>query len=236
MDWFSSVNFNVFGKVLGACLLIGSISSVSLAAVDDSDDGDTQGYEQIINQLNRENNQTNFVRAKRAAQSAPSANPLDDVKFHAGVGYATLMENLDLPDGSKTYMNQKGVQAAFGIDLFSHYLLAEGTVRSFGPSDEQTAIQTTLQEFELKVIYHDHFSKNLGFRFGGGLSARYLTISGDGPTQNYTTPTAVATMGVDFFANDFISFGVDLNGRDAMVSETIDHSSVDATLRLDTHF
>jgi hypothetical protein len=43
-------------------------------------------------------------------------------------------------------------------------------------------------------------------------------------------------VGLDLFMNENLSLGLDLAGRQAMIGETVDRSSFDATVRLDTHF
>ncbi len=47
---------------------------------------------------------------------------------------------------------------------------------------------------------------------------------------------SIATGGLEMYLGDRFSVGLDLNGRFAMVGETLDKNSFDATLRMDTHF
>ncbi|MES2857513.1 MAG: hypothetical protein V4692_16705 [Bdellovibrionota bacterium] len=83
----------------------------------------------------------------------------------------------------------------------------------------------------------DRISRRLGYRFGAGLSARYLSVKQSGQvTKEYTTPSGVATAGLDFFMSNRFSVGAELNGRSAMIGETVDKNSVDGTLRIDAHF
>lgn len=195
-----------------------------------SDDGESIGYDSIVNDLNREADRP----ALRARQAANRSTGMESILFHGGVGVAALMEMVTFEDGSQAYLSQKGIQASFGIDLFSSNWLAEGTARTFNEA-EDNAKRPALQEFELKVIYRDRLSRQVGIRVGGGLSARYLSVKRPDDTYIYTTPTSVATMGLDIFMNDTVSFGFDLSGRSAMVADTPDKNSIDTTLRLDFH-
>lgn len=203
--------------------------NIGFGAIDDDDD--MIGYESILNELNRE---TSRPTLRTNARTQRSSDPLDSVLFHGGLGVATLMQMVTFDDGTTHYLGQKGIQASFGIDLFSPYWIAEGTARSFGPTDGSRE-NVSLQEFELKVIHKDRFSNHLGYRIGAGLSARYMNLHRNQDVQTFTTPSGVATLGLDLYLTEKMSFGADINGRTAMISETPDQKSVDATLRVDFH-
>ncbi|HVK60231.1 MAG TPA: hypothetical protein VM432_01725 [Bdellovibrionales bacterium] len=188
-------------------------------------------YDTIVDQLHRE---TNTSKTKRPGGG--SDDPFAEVWMHGGVGLATVIQSVHLESGKSHVLNQRGIQAALGIDLFSPNWMAEGTARNFGESEEN-AIRSTIQEFELKVLYKNRTGQRLGYRVGGGLTARYLSIKEPGEAQkDYTTPSSVATAGLDFYMNDRFSIGADLNGRSAMIGETIDKNSIDGTIRVDAHF
>lgn len=194
--------------------------------------GDELGYESIVNQLNREmEGPAPRVQTKRSA-----FDPFSEVMFHAGLGYAGLNQVITLSDGTNLHLNQRGMQVSFGIDLFSRNWLAEGTARSFGQSDE-LGTKASVQEFELKVVYHDRSGTGAaGYHLGAGLSGRYLNLqSRSGEQVTYSTPMGVATAGLDFFMSEKVSLGFDLNARDALIAESPDKGSYDATLRLDFH-
>jgi len=222
-----------FALLLGASLLFHCLpapaDALRAAYGSPEDEGETQGYDSIVNELNREAERPVHVRAR----VHPANDPLDTVWFHFGVGGSTMTETLSLDDGSQYYLGLKGLQISGGIDLFSQNWMAEGTLRNFGQGSEQPT-QLSLQEFELKIIYRDRLTRQLGFHVGGGLSARYLSIERPGKgALNYTTPTSLATGGFDVFISDRLSVGLEASARDSLVAETIDHNSIDATLRLD---
>lgn len=222
-----------FSRFALAILLATSLglASTAHAAIEDDEDASVDNYDTILNQLNKET-------AKSTARigGAPGTSPFDDVWIHAGIGLAGLVQEVTFDDGSTYTLNNRGIQAALGIDLFSEHWLAEGTARSFGENDDN-ANRASVQEFELRVIYKDRLAPKANFKFGGGLSGRYLTLKrvGQAPIE-YSTPMSIATTGLEFYLADRISVGVDFNGRFAMIGETLDKNSFDATLRMDTHF
>lgn len=193
------------------------------------DEADTQGYDAIVSELSREADRPVHMHAH--VRQTP--DPLDTVWFHFGVGGSTMTESLSFDDGSQYYLGLKGLQVSGGIDLFSANWMAEGTLRNFGQGSDQPT-QISLQEFELKIIFHDRLTRQVGFHLGGGVSARYLSVERPGKAAlDYTTPTSLATGGIDIFISDRFSVGFEATARDALVAETIDHNSLDATLRMD---
>lgn len=208
-------------------------SQTSQAAVEDEDE-DVQGYDSIVNQLNREAEKP--AQASRMKASTSSRDPFETVWIHFGAGLATLYQSVSFNDGSTVYLGQKGVQAALGIDLFSPNWAAETTYRSFGESNDSRN-RVSLQEFELKLFFKNRLAPQMNLKVGGGLSGRYMSVMKDDHTQiQYTTPSSVGTLGFDIFMNQNVSFGGEASVRSAMITDTPDQMSFDATLRLDTHF
>jgi hypothetical protein len=194
------------------------------------EDADMMDYDSIVKELSS----STPGGSNRSHVVAPRPDPLANVLFHGGVGLATTMSQVER-QGQRIHMDQRGFQAALGIDLFSDYWLAEGTVRSFGDRD-YTNTTISLKEFDLKVYYRDRLTANVGLRIGGGLSARYLSVSSSMGEFSYSTPASVAALGLEYFLGRTVSIGAELSARNSLIEETIDRSAVDATLRVDTHF
>ena len=217
---------------LGQAATTSSHSAVN-ASEDSTDDSDNLGYDVIVRDLSREVDKPapGALRAKIKAKP----DPFETVMFHGGVGVAMLAETVSVGNRD-LFLNQKGLQLAFGIDLFSPNWLAEGTYRNFTGA-ETSSVETALQEFEMKFFYKDKINSQFGYRAGGGLSARYLNVHvPGGDSTTYTTPSAVATGGVDCFITDKFSIGFDLSLRSAMITDTPDKNSIDGTVRMDAHF
>ncbi len=224
------------GAALSLFLLLGLSpwSSTPASADDDSLEVDMMDYDAIVRELNTATSPGARSRARVSPDT--SDDPLATVLFHGGVGFASTLERIRHA-GQRIDMHQQGIQAAFGIDLFSDHWLAEGTARSFGGAD-YGKYNISLKEFDLKLYYRDRIGPKLGLRLGAGLSARYLRVI-DSPRQAgfvYTTPSSVAVIGMEFFVVPGLSIGAELSSRNALIAETSDRNAADATLRLDTHF
>ena len=213
--------------------LFAAVSAQAQAENQYDGEEDVVGYDTIVRDLGREIAPAPVVTRARAPRSR---DPFESIWIHGGIGVATVMQDLDFGDGQHIYLGQRGVQAALGIDLFSPNWMAEGTVRNFNEQADARA-SILLKEFELKILFKDKFSRQLGYHLGGGLAARYMTIRHvNYGTLEYTTPSSVASLGMDLFLSDRISLGAEMSARNTLISETIDRVSYDATLRLDTHF
>lgn len=233
-------SFSRFPRLLAAAALASLTATTvlwagSARAQADSEDEDLIGYDVIVKELSQKNEAPSRGTTRSRLNHRTSDDPFANVLIHFGAGYATSMQTLTFENGPKAYLSQKGFQAALGIDLFSENWMAEGTARSFGDGEDGDT-RVSLKEFDLKIFYKDRFSPNLGFRAGGGLSARYMTLHTAAGSMDYTTPSSVGTLGLDLFLSKGFSLGLDLSARNTMVAETMDQSSYDATLRMDTHF
>lgn len=220
--------------VFSALVLISTSSRAAI--IDEPRDENLADYEQIVRDLQKEVDRPSPART-RARVARPidrGDDPFAHVLFHFGVGATTRSQTVSL-GAYDININAQGVQAAFGIDLLSNRWLAEGTVRKF-ESQPTAQINASLSEFELKVFYRESIAPKLIARAGFGLSGRYSTIVTPEHRYEDTTPTAVATLGLDFYANSTFSFGIEGSARSGLISETTDKASMDATLRLDTHF
>jgi len=174
----------------------------------------------------------------RAVQS--DSDPFDSILLHAGVGLASSYVNVNPEYGSTRTGMLTGLEATFGIDLFSRNWLAEGAFRSYNSERLSKDLEIDIREFDLKFLYHGSFAKRLEARVGAGVSARYLSIvsSSVGLTslQNYTTPSSLVFTGMSAQLARPVSLGAEIAYRSTLVSETIDRSSLTASLRLDAHF
>jgi hypothetical protein len=196
---------------------------------------DVEDFDTIVRKLSGANKITTSVKVE-------SDNPLDMSEIHVGAGIANEFSNVTTVNGRRVPSNQKGFQAALGIDLFSPYWLAEGTVRSF--SDQTSPdVRTGLREFDLKVLHKARVTDLFRYRLGGGLAARYLNIQEKqegapamGPRIEYVTPASILTAGLEARFNSWLSVGTDVAYRSAMIADTIDQNSFDFVVRVDAHF
>lgn len=198
-------------------------------------DSDEVDYETIVNELGAKRRTSADARS-RARRPEAARSALDDVLFHAGVGYVNSFGELAFSDGAKAYANQRGVQVALGIDLLSSEWLAEGAVRSFGDS-EQSKSGIALREFDLKVAYRPRVADGVSLRASGGLAARYLTVErGTLGKFEYVTPASIGALGAELALSRAFTVGAEASIRNALVSEAPDQLAFDFGLRVDAHF
>ena len=187
------------------------------------------GYDSIVKEL-----------SKSRAKTGPLSHPLENIKFHGGVGFVSSFVFVE-PLGQESASGfMRGFQASLGIDLFSKKWSAETAIRSFGTTELEEEFQANLQEFDLKVVYRTPISQLFDFRLGGGLAARYLeiTLRRDGviQTEKFTTPSSVFLTGLDAVVSDTVTIGAEVAYRSSMIDETADRKAIDASLRVDAHF
>ncbi|MEZ4872321.1 MAG: hypothetical protein R2827_08760 [Bdellovibrionales bacterium] len=149
-------------KIISMMLLV--LISTNVLAEED----DFYSYDQIVKELSGATS-TNKTRLKRVVN-----DPFSNVLIHGGVGFTSSYLSLSPNNDSETITGfHSGIEATIGIDLFSRYWQAEGSVRSFG-NETINKNQVSLKEFDLKIVYRDYWARKFFYRFGGGIAARYL--------------------------------------------------------------
>ena len=183
------------------------------------------GYDSIVEELN-----------SSKTQSKNYKDPFQNVLIHSGVGFALALASLDRQ--GKTFQGiLQGVEINMGIDLFSKVWMAEGSFRTLGDSSFKENIDIKLTEFDLKFVYRSYVSRLMKMRFDFGLAARYLDFSNKTDSEeNYTTPSSIASLGLEANISNNITFGAVVSYRSAITEDTIDSSSINTAVRLDTHF
>lgn len=212
-------------------ILIAAFIAPTLVLANAGED-DVVGYDSIIEELSSSRTSAESYR--------PQEDPLANVMIHGGAGYATSYINLNPEKGEKISGLLKGFEATFGIDLFSRDWIAEGAVRSYQSEELDRETQISMKEFDLKVVHRSELARALSARVGGGLAARYLTVerrvSEEILKPQYTTPSSLIFVGFQAHISPRISLGSDLSYRNSLIDDSIDQSSLDASLRLDAHF
>ena len=212
------------------------IITVTLLATTSFADDDEQfdDFESIVKNLSHSTAQL---------ESPSGLDPFDLVKLHFSVGvvnnYLRLSSNQGLVSGFES-----GMQATLGVDLFSPNWMAEGTVRSFS----ETAIDdilVSMREFDLKIAYRIYPNRSLVPYLGFGVAASYLDIKENSVTpekkpvtrtEKYSTPNSILFAGANYRFTDGLGMGLECSYRSPMVEETIQRSSLDMAVRLNTTF
>jgi hypothetical protein len=212
------------GSYLFAVLFFTLVNIGTLAWADESE-YDEVSYDSLVSELT----QINTSRSER------QVSPFEDVRIHTGVSLVTAMTNVVLRDEKLTSINS-GMQLSLGIDLFSKYWIAEGSLRSF--DDYNSGKQTiTLKEFDMKFLHSVPVSSyNI---YGGlGLSARYLYLhNNETNAQNdYSTPASIVFLGFNKELGKSVSVGAECSRRATLISDTPDKTAYDLSLRMNAYF
>lgn len=183
-------------------------------------------YDELVNRLSKK---------KNSISQSTNSNVLDEIMIHAGFGLSTSSLSYEV-SGVPAQKQISGFQLSLGIDLFSPQWVAEGAIRNFGSQETASEVKS-FREMDLKIMYKSLVETNsLYFHLGTGITTRYLKISNYGSEVNETTPASVFFIGLDNPLSKFLSVGFDLSYRSGMLNKSIDKSSVDLMLRMDTHF
>lgn len=189
------------------------------------------GYDAIVEEL-----------SQRTTVKAPLAfeNEVPDILLHAGIGLASSYVGLDQGQVGAQGGFGRGFEVNFGIDLFSSKWLAEGSVRTYQFDRIDQTSELRLTEFDLKLVHTDLLTQSVRYRIGGGLSARYLDFTANAASafanRQSNTPASIFLIGFSTNIVPGFTLGSDLSYRQALVSETVETSSIALGLRVDTHF
>lgn len=174
------------------------------------------------------------IQSKKKVIIQQIKSPFDEVKIHAGMGYInSLTQLLVRNDPMQRYQN--GLQLMAGIDLFSPDVYAEGIFRNFGETRSATEA-LTLRELDFKIGYKKHLDAMWTYKISTGLANRYINFENTFQhwSQDSITPSFLGAMGMSAKISNNLYFTVEASGRSALVSNTIDKSSMDVTLQLQT--
>lgn len=176
-----------------------------------------------------------LVKELSTQYSDEGGDLLSSVQIHLGAAATTSMFVVQPKSGSTIYASQRAVQASLGIDLFSSHWVAEGSFYNFIERQYEN-YQVRLKAFDFKVLYKNRIDGSLGYRLGGGLAVRYLSLQGLAGEETFTTPFSVLAGGLETYITRGFSLGIEVAARNTLTYETPDQSALDLTLRFDGHF
>lgn len=199
-------------------------SPTLVQAAGSSSDYEEVSYDDLLNELS----------AKKNTLAKKQNSSLDDVRLHAGIGYANSFSNIA---AQKQNFNRhvSGIQLSLGMDLFSPNWYSEGIFRNYGLTSSGNE-ELTLREFDLKIGYTNKLESIWNYTISSGLSNRFMSFSD--PTRNIdvdsTTPSLVVSTGFVAQVHRNLSLGAEVSARTAMVNDTADKNSFDFAFRLNT--
>ncbi len=206
---------------LTVCLIVG----LALFSTRGFADEQYAGYDSIVHDLDGEST---------TAQVPQSSDPFDDIQFHAAFGAVMSHLNLVSTRGLPSSADLQGYEVDLGIDLFSPDWQAVGTLTSFNPFNSQQ-MELQMQEFGLLVQHEIPIQHMLSAIFAAGLTARYLTLTGNVPSTfagENTTPASIFDGGLNFGITSGFGIRLDAAYEAPMIHTTADAGSIDGTLML----
>lgn len=181
-------------------------------------------YDDLLNELS----------AKKNSLAKKQNSSFDDVRLHAGIGYANSFTNIS---AQKQNFNRhaSGIQLSLGMDLFSPNWYSEGVFRNYGLTSSGNE-ELTLREFDLKLGYTNTLESIWKYSISSGLSNRFLKFkdSTKDIDVDSTTPSLVVSTGFFAQVHRNLSLGAEVSARTAMVNDTSDKNSFDFAFRLNT--
>ncbi len=216
--------------IVNLVLMYAAVSSTFVWA-DDEDESYT-GYDSIVSQLQ--------TAAEKNPQIQSEDMNWEEVAIHGGVGITTSYVHVASPEGALGSGLMKGFEAHFGMNMFTRQIRVEGIFRNFAQEDLSSDVTADLKEFEFRGVYMPLMRDKMRLRFGMGLSARYMDISAKSGSKwtphKVSTPASSFMIGFERKISSSVAIGPDLTYRSALISETFDKSSWDASLRLNATF
>jgi hypothetical protein len=221
--------------VLGMLLSVSTIVWTSEVQASD-EDSSYSNYDAIVSELKASMEETAPVPRKTAGIELE----WEDIALHGDLGFATSWVAVTSPNGVAGNGLMKGVQFGFGMNLFTRKVRAEGAFSNFSSESLSPNLKADLKAFELRMIYLPAIAHKMTMRFGLGLAARYLNLETNtgGPASVYqaSTPSSVLLIGFERKINSTFALGPDISYRSAIVGDTYDKSSWDASFRLNATF
>lgn len=187
------------------------------------------GYDAIVDELTARQHHT-----RRETTTQAPADLLGDVKIYFGAGWVSSAFQPP-QELSKSLIWHSGVVLTMGIDLFSHNWMAEGSIKNFGTASEELHTYK-LKDFDLKLVHQSSPFRPVRGKMGLGLGGRFLHHAGPEGSREYSTPYAVATGGLSALLTRHLQISAEVAARTALIQETIDKSSMDVALKIDTFF
>lgn len=201
-----------------------TLSTLVQAATDGRGDYQEVSYDDLVNELN----------AKKRTLVKKDRSDLEDVRLHAGIGYANSFTNIAT---QKQNFNRHaaGIQLSVGMDLFSPNWYSEGVFRNYGQNSSGSE-EFSLREIDLKIGYTGKLESIWSYTLSSGLSNRFLKFSdaATGISVDETTPSLVISTGFMGQIHKNLSLGAEVGARSAVVNRTADKNSFDFAFRLTT--
>ena len=212
-------------RVTALGLLFLSLSSTYIRAEEDGES--FVHFESLVTEL-------------RQSADAPTTKRQDtsweEVALHAGAGLTSSLINVTAPSGDRGTGLLKGLELFIGANLFTRVARAELLFRNYASEPLAPTLRADLREFELRFVYLPYFRDRMRLRLSAGLAARDMDLSTPGRRHVMSTPASSFAIGFERQLTPSVAISPGLAYRSAIISETFDKRSVDASVNLHATF
>lgn len=209
-------------KILSLVLLISGLQTLSTTVQAADKDYEEISYEDLIDRLSTK--KKNFIpRAE---------DPFETVKIHAGIGFINSFSYFKIKNSTYN-RHQNGIQLSVGMDLFTPQWYSEGSFKNFGLT-ESGSEEWTIREFDVRIGFKEQIARPWGYHLHAGLANRFYSLKDElnGISAEGQTPSLLAGLGIHAQVNPNLSFGFELNGKNALINNTEDKGSVDMIFKV----
>lgn len=184
-------------------------------------------YDEVLQDLNRQIGRKTY----RSKQNA-LLHPEDSLMVSTRLGYAHSLWNIEKAGKARARFDE-GIEVLVGTDLFSSSWAGEMAFRNFGTEKKQNE-ETSLREFDIRLVYLNFSSNQTIFRLVNGFGARYSKYldKTSGFAADDSTPVYLLGGGLDFWLTKKLVFGLEASTRIPLINESVDRGSVDLSLQL----
>lgn len=183
-------------------------------------------YDELLDQLQKRQKQYQY----------PKVSAFDKAKIRAGIGLVNNFSTFNL-NNTTQQRQQNGMQLSLGMDLFSRNWYAESLFKNYGITSYSNE-EINLKEWDLRIGHLNYFTTNFGYTISSGISNRYFKYSHRNLNidQNFETPFWTLSSSAFIQATSYVTFGLELNIKTALIDRTQDKSATDFAFRMDTYF
>lgn len=160
-------------------IIIQLLSTVCLAT-----DKPYESYDEIVDRLSQ-------YRKKQAVEQMSTSLPKES--FHLSFGLTNT--NTRIQDAGIGGISQNGFLIGFAQPLISQQLFFEAFGKFFQSSNEDN-VQSKLQQYEIRVSHKERLNFAV-LNLGIGTSARFLSVTTPSLSNDYRTPSLLATVGLE---------------------------------------
>ncbi|MBY0384943.1 hypothetical protein K2X05_07275, partial [bacterium] len=156
-----------------------------------------ESYDEIVDRLSK-------YRKNQAVEQMSTSVPKEN--FHMSFGLTNT--NTRIQDAGIGGISQNGFLIGFAQPLISQQLFFEAFGKFFQSSTEGS-VQAKLQQYEIRVSHKERLNFAV-LNLGIGTSARFLSVSTPTLSNDYRTPSLLATIGLERRLADRLSAAFDV--------------------------